>query len=43
MDEECELFSKAKVQPQSVAQRLLDLCQFQSGVAYKNFAYKKSV
>ena len=34
-------FQIAKVQPQGVAQLLLNFCQFQPGVAYKSVAYKK--
>ena len=36
-------FQTTKVQPQGVAQHLLDFCQFQPGVSYKSVAYKKSV
>ena len=34
-------FQTTKVQPQGVAQHLLDFCQFQPGVTYKSVAYKK--
>ena len=35
-------FQIAKVQPQSVAQLLLNFGQFQPGVAYESVAYKKA-
>ena len=37
-------FQIVKIQPEGVAWHLFDFfCQFQPAIAYKSFAYKKSV
>ena len=40
--EECEKFHIAKIQPQGVAELLLEFWQFHSSVTYKSVAYRKS-